>query len=327
MTQVHTILPHLGEGYIEAALACYNHDIEITTNALMEDEYNTLSSPSPSSSSSSLHPRLRALDKSLPARKKESKEKYGEHHPDNGDIDVEEYEAKMIQKERIKEMEKAQEEEAYRLEVVMTTMNNTMMDNDNDTEYNDDYDDQYDGNGDDVGGADSGLYDIDYESIKAYNKVAKGMEEERKFWEGNANTNRSNNKKNIKHGKHNNKNGSDGSDGSDGEENGNEETGQKKYRGLDKRKGGRLIGPDGRYLPHPKSRKKGGGNQNQSNTNNNTTTKNKKGTNVKAGSGSGSGTGKSATSKKGKTEKDKDGKKKDVEMTKIQKCRKNDRVF
>jgi hypothetical protein len=104
MTQVHTILPHLGEGYIEAALACYNHDIEITTNALMEDEYNTLSSPS--SSSSSLHPQLRALDKSLPARKKESKEKYGEHHPDNGDIDVEEYEAKMIQKERIKEMEK-----------------------------------------------------------------------------------------------------------------------------------------------------------------------------------------------------------------------------
>ena len=82
--QVHTILPHLGKGYIETALACYNHNIEETTNALMEGEVNP----------SSLHPRLRVLDKALPARRKERKEQYevfaSSASNSNGEIDVEE---------------------------------------------------------------------------------------------------------------------------------------------------------------------------------------------------------------------------------------------
>lgn len=248
--QVSAIFPHLGEGYIEAALACYNHDMEQTTIALMESE----SDPN----SKSLHRRLRALDKSLPARRKESKEQYGnvgDAGRDAGEIDEEDREAMEIQKARIKEMVSAQEEEAYRLGVAMAV---------DDMEYNDDYDDQYDGIGDDggatggIGGADTGLYDMDFESIRTYNKVAKEVESDRLFWEENRNTNR--NQRASGNGGRISNNGEENSDNDSGEEGGSKE---KKFRGPDKGKGGRIIGPDGRYLPHPKSRKKGGkGNQN-----------------------------------------------------------------
>ncbi len=253
--QLRAIFPDLGEGYIEAALACYNHDIEQTTNALMESEANP----------KFLHPRLRVLDKSLPARRKESKKKYdlsgGSGNGDGGDgskIDEEEREAMEIQKARIKEMVSAQEEEAYKLGVAMAM---------NDIEYNDDYDDQYDGIGDDggatggIGGADTGLYDMDFESIRTYNKVAKEVESDRIFWEENRNTNRS--QKGYGGGGGNKKKKGDdeeddggGGTGSDSEDDG--KVNQKKFRGPDKGKGGRIIGPDGKYLPHPKSRKKGG---------------------------------------------------------------------
>ena len=236
--QVQTILPHLGEGYIEAALACYNHNIEETTNALMEGEINP----------SSLHPRLRVLDKALPARRKETKAKYDLGRPkyDDGFVDKEDQEAIEIQKARIKEMVASQEDEAYKLGVAMAM---------DDAEYNDDYDDQYDGIGDGIGGADSGLYDVDFDSIRAYNKVTREMEDDRLFWEENRNLNR-----NVKiEGGRRNKGNSHENENDDSDiEDSTEVDESKKYRGPDKGKGGRIIGPDGKYLPYPKSRKKGG---------------------------------------------------------------------
>ncbi len=258
--QVQTIFPHLGEGYIEAALACYNHNIEETTIALMECETNP----------SSLHPRLRVLDKSLPARRKETKNKYdiGHSNDDNG-VDKEDKEAIEVQKERIKLMVAAQEDEAYKLGVAMAM---------DDAEYNDDYDDQYDGVGDGVGGADAGLYDVDFESIKTYNRLAKEVEADKAFWEENRNLNRQ-----MRNGGGNgtaNRNNNDEDDDNDNSEADSDQNDGKKYYGPDKGKGGRIIGPDGKYLPHPKSRKKGGkvNNSNQSkdlgsSTNNSTDTK------------------------------------------------------
>ena len=90
-------------------MSCYNHDIEQTAIALMEGEVD--------GNSKSLHPRLRALDKSLPARKKGMKESYnfggsGDHNDGHQSMDQDDEEARKIQKEQIKEVVKAQEEEA-----------------------------------------------------------------------------------------------------------------------------------------------------------------------------------------------------------------------
>ena len=284
--QVHQILPHLGKGYIEAALACYNHDLEQTTNALMEGEINP----------TSLHPRLRAIDKSLPERRKESRDTYdsfGSISTKDND-QKEEEEARKIQRERIKQMVASQEDEAYKLGVAIAM---------NDIEYNDDYDDQYDGIGDGIGGADSGLYDVDFESIKAYNRVTKEMEADRLFWEENRNINRrgggGNRKQSNNQGDED--NGDENNEDVDGDEEGSSSK-QKSYRGPDKGKGGRIIGPDGKYLPHPKHRKKGGkGNQNSTGSNKNATSKNS-----------------------GNEKKDGQGGKSQTEMSKIQKRRKND---
>ncbi len=245
--QVHQILPHLGKGYIEAALACYNHNLEETTNALMEGEIN----------SSSLHPRLRALDKSLPERRKESRDTYDSFGSmmNKKDMNKEEEEAREIQRERIRQMVAAEEDEAYKLGVAMAS---------NDAEYNDDYDDQYDGLGDGIGGADSGLYDADFESIKTYNRVAKDIEADRLFWEENRNTNRRGG--GMKGGNKKQPITKENDDDYDDVENDGEGEGiskEKAFRGPDKGKGGRIIGPDGKYLPHPKHRKKGGKGNNQ----------------------------------------------------------------
>ena len=187
----------------------------------------------------------------------------------NGELDKEDEEARAIQKARIQELIAAQEDEAYKLGVAMAT---------NDAEYNDDYDDQYDGMGDDIGGADSGLYDTDFDSIRAYNKVAKEMESDRVFWEENQNTNRSNKSISKSRGKG---EGNDSVEDIDDDDKNNDQVGQKKFRGPDKGKGGRAIGPDGRYLPHPKSRKKGGKVVSQNNATNDETSKDKKSTDEK----------------------------------------------
>jgi len=234
--KVHAVCPHLGKGYIEVALACYSMDADRTILTLLEGQDNP----------SSLHPRLRALDPSLPLRKPDSSV---------GNKDDED-EAKQIQKTRMHEMEQRQEKEAYLLEKAMTVGGG---------EYDDDYDDQYDGVGmgnDSCGRADGGLYDMDLNAIKAYNRAALDIEKEDSFWEENRNLNRSVKPKPAASG-----NATTASTGGHNDNNGdndeNEDQGQeaKKYRGPDKGKGGRIIGPDGKYLPIQRGRKKkqGGG--------------------------------------------------------------------
>ncbi len=276
--QIKDLFPTYGEGYIEAALACYNHDLEQTTAALLEVQ----SDPT----SKSVHPRIRALDSSLPSRRKESKQRYDD------DETEEDIEAKRLQKSRLRELEVEQENEAFILAGAMG-------------EYNDDYDDQYDGVGgeDDIGGADAGLYDMDYESIKVYNRAAKAMEEDRVFWEENRNTNRRNAKGKPK--------GNNGKEDDDRDSDGG--TVDRKYRGPDKGKGGRLIGPDGRYLPYPK-KKNGDKNQKPAAANDNQSS----GVSQNKKYGTKSGGVKDKSSADGKKKKDGE------EMTKIQKRRKND---
>jgi len=229
---IQTIFPKLGEGYIEVALACYNHDVQQTIMIL--------------SSGEKLHPRLQVLDPSLPARKKESKSKYealctnNTSTISNKECNTSEKEALTIQKERFKIMEERQENQAYALSMAL--------------EYDDDYDDQYDGIGNDGGGADVGglCYDVDLDAIRAYNKVAREMEDDRVYWEEMKNTNLQQDSTTISTGVE-------------------EEEQEKKYRGLDKGKKGRLIGSDGKYLPYPtknKNKNKKGGKKDPSTDNN-----------------------------------------------------------
>ena len=150
--QVKDIFPDLGEGYIEAALACYRGDVSRTISALIEDGDN-------------LHPQLKLIDKKLGARKKESGTLYTVDD-DKAAID--------LQKERIKTMQKEEENKAFLLSTAL--------------DYNDDYDDQFDDIDDGggasgmVGNSDGALYDVDYDAIRMYNKVALDMEKEDSFW-------------------------------------------------------------------------------------------------------------------------------------------------
>eukprot|EP00550_Attheya_septentrionalis_P007642 CAMPEP_0198288726 /NCGR_PEP_ID=MMETSP1449-20131203/7149_1 /TAXON_ID=420275 /ORGANISM="Attheya septentrionalis, Strain CCMP2084" /LENGTH=438 /DNA_ID=CAMNT_0043986931 /DNA_START=56 /DNA_END=1372 /DNA_ORIENTATION=+ len=217
--KVKGVLPDLGEGYIETALACYGGDADRTINALMEG--------------GPLHPRLRSLDPSLPLAMHRTS-----HEAEESE------EARRIQKARIQEMERHEEEMAYQLGRVMTSEPDL---------YNDDYDDQYDGSGEGdggIGGADQGTMDVDFNAIRQYNKTARQVESEQLFWEQERNTNRQNGKGRNTKGKQ-----PQQQEETEDVEESESDTGGKTYRGPDKGKGGRLLGPDGKYLPRGGNKK------------------------------------------------------------------------
>lgn len=274
---IHSILPSLGEGYIEEALKCYNHDLGRTLEALLQFSEE---SGSGGTSYNNIHPRLRTLPKNLPRQLKKSVDHYtanvdlhrGATAKEDGKEHVER------QKELIRSEVRRAEEEALLVENVSRALGGLKVsgvDQDNSdeddedyfqsnrNEYDDDYDDQYDGNDGGIG-MDEGLYDVDTNNIqqkydrggakneqemwRKYNRLVKDVESEGAFWEENRNLNRSggNNK------------GAASAKTTDDE-------GEKKYRGQDKGKKGRLIGPDGKYLPIKRGGKKanagsGGGN-------------------------------------------------------------------
>mmetsp|Transcript_21582 Transcript_21582/g.32770 ORF Transcript_21582/g.32770 Transcript_21582/m.32770 type:complete len:521 (-) Transcript_21582:443-2005(-) len=167
---------------------------------------------------SALPPALQMLDKKLPARKKETATSTKSYEFDDK-------QAKKIAKERLQEMERQEEIEACAVRMLSTD------------EYNDDYDDQYDGldGGNNVGGAGGTYDDVDLNTIHTYNRVAKQAEQEDRFWQDSRNTNRQPAKK-----ENNEKGEGDG----------------RVYRGPDKIKGGRVIGPDGKVVPRQRGGKK-----------------------------------------------------------------------
>jgi len=203
--QVCSILPGLGEGYVEMSLSIYKGNVEETISALL-----TLDAPD---AQQRLPSQLLITDRNLPRRRFETEQK----------AQMEQEEAKQVAKATLRAVEQQQAQEAALLHRAMVSRHD---------EYDDDHDDQWD---DTEGvvfgatmGADSGLYD-DYTAVKTYNKVYREMEQDNAFWEDNRNTNRSNpvvkGRKNAK-------------------ENGNAE-GEKSFRGPDKLKGGRIPNPNG----------------------------------------------------------------------------------
>ena len=323
---IQSILPNLGDGYIEEALKCYNHDMGRTLEALLQFSEE---SGSGGTTYNNIHPRLRTLPKNLPRQLKKSVDHYtanvdlhrGATAKEDGKEHVER------QKELIRNEVRRAEEEALMVENVSRALGGLKVtsgaeqdysaDEDdyfqsNRNEYDDDYDDQYDGIGNDGGiGMDEGLYDIDTHSIhqkydrggakneqemwRKYNRLIKDVESESSFWEENKNLNRSGGYKKgtIKAG-----------NTDDGEE--------KKYRGPEKGKKGRLIGPDGKYLPIKRGGKKANPGRGGSNP--------ERGGEKNAGRGGGGG-GKPGAGKPQGDPKQGDG---SDDMSKVQKRRKND---
>jgi hypothetical protein len=167
-------------------------------------------------------PSLQFLDPSLPRRKKARAE----------DEAKESAEAREVVKERMA-LEAQREQEKYKALLYVSAQEQQEQQA---NEYDDDYDDQYDEIDVKLGGADNGFYD--FEQIKIFNKVAREDEAEGSFWDANRNTNRTTNNRS------NNNNADNG--------------GNNQFRGPDKIKGGRVVGPDGKIVrkQNPKKNKK-----------------------------------------------------------------------
>jgi hypothetical protein len=185
--QVRQVLPDLGEGFVETALSYYKGNVEETLQVLLDDPGRAW----PAS--------LQIMDRNLPRRHR------------NVTTAKEEAEAKLAAKATLRAVLRQQREEAAAVDVVLRSSPATDKD-----EYNDDYDDQYDDT-EGFGNADCGLYD-DYETVKTYNRVLQGVEQDQAFWEESRNTNRS---------------------GGDAPKK-NQGVGEKDYRGPDKGRGGRV---------------------------------------------------------------------------------------
>jgi hypothetical protein len=153
--QVRDVLPDLGEGFVETALACYEGNIERTIQALLDDA--TL-----------LPGSLQYVDRDLPRRRLQD---------DKRRDALEQAEANAATKVALAAVERRNQPEALALTRVMVA-----------DEYADDYDDQYDNEHTYI--ADAGLYD-NYDNIRTYNQALKQVEQEQSFWEENQNTNQS----------------------------------------------------------------------------------------------------------------------------------------
>lgn len=206
INHVQSVLPDLGDGFIEEALKFHNDNVERTLDALL--------------SGNLLHPTLSSLPRNLPRKLKDLPEQYtanvNMHRGATAKEDGKEHVQR--QKQYVKEAERQAEEEAYLVENVSRALGglrvqgiqseSTAAATDDfgvtGSEYNDDYDDQYDGVGDDggmaggIGGLDDGLYDVDVHNVhqrydrggakndqdmwRQYNKLIKDVDSESQYW-------------------------------------------------------------------------------------------------------------------------------------------------
>jgi hypothetical protein len=206
--RVRAVLPHLGEGFVEMALSHWRANVEETVAKLLESD------------ESQWPMQLKVVDRNLPRR-----------HDRSSTSAAEEAEANEIAKAAIRAAADQAEYEA-RMVAAVISLDERKGASDKRTvshdEYDDDYDDQYD-DLDGVGNADGGLYD-DYEAVLVYNRVAKQEEAEMLYWKQSRSSNRSSEPRNQER---------------DDQSQITPETSERKYRGPDKMRGGRIPGRHG----------------------------------------------------------------------------------
>lgn len=257
--QVRSILPHLGEGFVETALSMYQGDVETTVSTLLNDpsQYPTA---------------LRILDPKLPRRKKER----------SAEEAAESAVARRLVKERVA-LQEREERERYVALLHVTAGEGgpghdggvggeredagvaSLFGGSGRNEYDDDYDDQYDEVDVKLGNIDSGFSDNNYtfEQVKMYNQIVREDEAEDSFWEGNRNLNRGNSTTAADRGPTSRRGANPRDDDDDDDD-------APQYRGPDKIRGGRIVGPDGKIVRNPGGGKKPkGGNSNANPRSNN----------------------------------------------------------
>jgi len=268
--QVKASLPHLGEGYIDIALQCYENNVETTIAILLENEMDMLLYHDDDSpvSDSKLHPRLRNVHPSLPSLFTTTYKQSTNTHSlePQQEEDKESMEAREIQKQRIRLMVQRERKEAAQLEMVLEMNHDTQHsdtvgtndapdreDDDNDETDDDDDDDDDDAIDEEEEEDDSSNNSQDlellhhlneYDAIRTYNRITREREADIAAWEASRNTNRIHRStaglpKDTTTHNHNKNTDEEVSD------DGHRQT----YRGPNKGKGGRVLGPDGRYLP------------------------------------------------------------------------------
>jgi hypothetical protein len=166
--QVRDVLPHLGEGFVEAVLSYYRGDVERTLDALVQE--------------GSLPESLERMDRSLPRRTRRGAAASTAAQQDDG----EDPEALEATRSLIRAIDLQHEADADAVDRVLQREESeaspfvSAKD-----EYDDDHDDQYD---ELEPAADAGA--DDYDTIMAYNRVLRSVEREGEFWEGERNANR-----------------------------------------------------------------------------------------------------------------------------------------
>ena len=231
--QVSTILPDLGHGYIELALALHRNNVEETLAALflIQDDPQTAQRQVPA--------QLLVADPSLPRATRRSTDTVLDDDKNSQD--------KQLIKASILAAEQQAADQAALVDRVLTTSNNNNNNNTTRDEYNDDYDDQWDASE----GTSAVVYSQqDYAAIQTYNRVYRDMEAEDNFWKDMRNTNHLVSTQNKTKAKP--------------KEKDDEQTSEnKKYRGPDKGRGGRIPASNnpsaGRSGGRGKGRGGGGG--------------------------------------------------------------------
>lgn len=211
--QIRQVLPHLGEGFVEAALSCYKGDVETTLAALLEDDERD-GRPN-RAGVSALPVALQVLDRSLPRRR----------DADDG-INADAAVAKEWTKAAIAASHAEAESAAAAVDLVMRT-SSSLQPRD---EYDDDYDDQYDDTEPFV--ADDGQT---YDAVLTYNRVARQAEGDRRFWDEQRNTNRPPQQQQQQRHQT--------MDDDGGEDDDDDGPGLPRFRGPDKLRGGRVPRP------------------------------------------------------------------------------------
>lgn len=258
---VKSILPHFGEGFLEVALGLHHGDVEATVATLLnhpgddDDDNNNGSYPTA----------LRVLDPNLPRRKREF-QMYRSVEEEEANAE----QARRDVKERLALEEKQKKEQYEALMYVSSSQQvadeeettTSINDSSNITqhhqqqfksEYDDDYDDQYDEIDIKLGATDDGFTidndGVTYEHIKLYNQVLREDESDAAFWEQNRNMNRNQGGKRRGQGSNN-----QPSSRSNSPKHNHSNTNDKKYRGPNKIKGGKIVDKDGKIVRKPGKR-------------------------------------------------------------------------
>ena len=354
IARIKGVLPDLGEGFIEEALKCYNNDVERTLDALLQQSLHPRLSSLPKNLPRKLKDLPDRYTANVDMHRGATVKEDGKEHVERQKQYIKNVERQAEEEAYLVE-NVSRALGGLKVQEAKHTDDFDVICDEYDDDYDDQYDGIGDDGGmaGGIGGMDEGLYDVDVHNVhqkydrgsakkeqemwRQYNKLIKDVDAESQFWVSSYDDSvhvilliciclwfsilniisfcvmkeesRNLNRQNIKPNKNNTHEQNEEEDMYD------DDNGEKKYRGPDKGRGGRLIGPDGKYLPIKRGGKKGRGNGAAPSEENNNS--------GRGGRGGGRGRGGAGRGTSGKANQEGQAKE-GGDLSKIQKRRKND---